>query len=84
MGGYAGIATNMGFAVEFQADSTPHAHGFVSLANMYQHNTLFDIARMLTENCRKWFADDIVDGVSREPMAQGTFPLECTFNDCCE
>ena len=47
MGGYAGIAVAMAFAVEFQKTAAPHAHGFVSLANMYQHNHLENIAEML-------------------------------------
>jgi len=34
MGGFAGIATSMAFANEYQGEGTPHGHGFVSLANM--------------------------------------------------
>ena len=47
MGGYAGIAVAMAFAVEFQKTAAPHAHGFVSLSNIYQHNHLENIAEML-------------------------------------
>ena len=39
MGGYAGIATAMAFANEFQGDGTPHGHGFVALANAYQYSS---------------------------------------------
>lgn len=35
MGGYAGLATGLAFATEYQGEATPHGHGFVSLANMY-------------------------------------------------
>ena len=40
MGGYAGVATAMAFANEFQGDGTPHGHGFVAFANIHQYNTL--------------------------------------------
>ena len=40
MGGYAGVATALAFAIEYHGEATPHGHGFVSLANMYQHHTL--------------------------------------------
>ena len=35
---------------EFQGDGTAHGHGFVSLANAYQHSTLEDIADKIEEN----------------------------------
>ena len=44
-GGFAGLAQALAFANEFQGDGTPHGHGFVSLANAYQHSTLEDIAQ---------------------------------------
>ena len=50
MGGYAGLAQGMAFANEFQGDATPHGHGFVSLANAYQHATLEDIAIQIEGN----------------------------------
>ena len=50
MGGYAGIATAMAFANEFQGDGTAHGHGLVALANIYQHSTLEDIATLITSN----------------------------------
>ena len=40
----------MAFATEFQGDATPHGHGFLSLANMYQHATLDDIAQHIKAN----------------------------------
>ena len=54
MGGFAGIGTGLAFATEFQKESTPHGHGFVSLANMYQHNTLEQIARMIETTGRRF------------------------------
>ena len=38
------------FANEFQGDWTPHGHGFVALANMYQFSTLEDIGQALERN----------------------------------
>ena len=59
MGGYAGLATGMAFATEYQGESTPHGHGFVSLANMYQHCNLEEIGRMLEENRSSVAQDDL-------------------------
>ena len=50
IGGCAGIATGMVFANEFQGEGTPHGHGFIALANLYQHNSLQDIAKMIETN----------------------------------
>ena len=50
MGGYAGIATAMVMATEFQGDGTPHGHGFIPLANVYQHATLKEIAKHTEAN----------------------------------
>jgi len=50
MGGHGGLADGLAFATEFQGDGTPHGHGFVSLANAYQHCSLLDIAQMLEAN----------------------------------
>ena len=47
MGGYAGLATGMAFATEYQGEATPHGHGFVSLANMYQHHNLEQIGNII-------------------------------------
>ena len=52
MGGYAGLATGMGFATEFQGEGTPHGHGFVCLANMWQHHTLEEIGRIIESRSR--------------------------------
>ena len=60
MGGYAGLAQGMGFANEHQGDGTPHGHGFVSLANAYQHATLEDIAALLEQNGKKAAQEDMV------------------------
>ena len=53
LGGYAGIATAMAFANEFQGDGTPHGHGFVALANIYQYSTLEQIGQALEDNIHK-------------------------------
>jgi hypothetical protein len=47
MGGYCGGADAFGGAVEHQHDGNPHFHGFVHLVNIYQHNTLDDVARAI-------------------------------------
>ena len=52
MGGYAGLATALAFAVEYQGEATPHAYGFVSLANMYQYHTLEEVGRILEKNAQ--------------------------------
>ena len=62
LGGFAGIATGLIFATEFQGEGTPHGHGFVALANLYQHNSLQDIAAML-ENARTKNHADLVERV---------------------
>ena len=49
-GGYAGLAQGMAFANEYQGEATPHGHGFISLANAYQHATLEDIANHIESN----------------------------------
>ena len=63
MGGFAGVATSLAFANENQGEGTPHGHGFVSLANMYQHNTLQEIAAMLERNARSLSCEEIVERV---------------------
>ena len=50
MGGYAGIATAIAMAVEYQKEMTPHGHGLVAVSNVYSHNTLPQIASKLEEN----------------------------------
>ena len=57
-GGFAGVAQELAFATEFQGDGTPHGHGFVSLANAYQHSTLEDIAQCIESNAD--FLDRVV------------------------
>ena len=47
LGGFAGFATGLAFATEFQGDGTPYAHGLVSLANKYQRSTLEAVGDML-------------------------------------
>ena len=47
IGGYAGLATGLAFATEYQGEASQHGHGFISLANMYQHHTLEEIGEMI-------------------------------------
>ena len=63
MGGYAGLATGSAFTVEYQGEATPHAHGFVSLANMYQHHTLEEIGKIIETNHRGVKPDDMLKRV---------------------
>ena len=63
MGGYAGLATGSAFTVEYQGEATPHAHGFVSLANMYQHHTLEEIGKIIEANHRGVKPDDMLKRV---------------------
>ena len=62
-GGYAGIAESCAFAHEFQGDGTPHGHGFVSLANAYQHATLDDIAALIKSNVHNLSPDDMIERI---------------------
>ena len=65
IGGYGGLAEAMAFAVEMQGDSTPHAHGFVALCNMYQRDTLEDVAGKIRGRCLNMDAREIVERVVR-------------------
>ena len=64
MGGFAGLATGLAFATEFQGDGTPHAHGFVSLANMYQHHTLDEIGEIIASNQQKMTPEVVLERVT--------------------
>jgi hypothetical protein len=64
MGGYAGLATGLAFATEFQGDGTPHAHGFVSLANMYQHRTLKEIGDLIESNHHGMTSESILQRIT--------------------
>eukprot|EP00973_Karenia_brevis_P058874 8197379-Karenia_brevis.AAC.1 len=50
MGGYAGLATALAFAVECTKDGSPHGHGIVALSNLYSTASLWDIAERLKAN----------------------------------
>ena len=64
MGGFAGLATAMCFATEFQGDGTPHGHGFVSLVNMYQHCTLEEIGNMIESNVKNVNGQTILERIT--------------------
>ena len=64
MGGFAGLATGLAFATEFQGDGTPHAHGFVSLANMYQHHSLADIGDIISSNQHGLTPDAVLERIT--------------------
>ena len=63
MGGYAGLATGMAFATEYQGEATHHGHGFVSLANMYQHHNLEEIGKIIEKNHKGISAGDMLHRV---------------------
>ena len=65
MGGYAGLATAMGFATEYQGEATPHGHGFVSLANMYQQHTLEEIGNMIERNSEDIAPEAMLERITR-------------------
>ena len=44
LGGFAGLGEACAFGTELQGDGTLHGHGFVALANAWQHLSLQDIA----------------------------------------
>ena len=56
MGGYAGLATALAFAVEYIKDGSPHGHGLVALSNLYS-TSLWDVAEMLKANTAAQSAD---------------------------
>ena len=47
LGGFAGLSEALAFATELQGDGTLHGHGFIALANAWQHASLQDIADRL-------------------------------------
>ena len=63
LGGYAGVAQGLAFATEFQGDGTPHGHGFVSLANAYQHSSLEDIAKLIKKNVHGLCPEDMLSRI---------------------
>ena len=69
MGGYAGLATAMSFATEYQGEATPHGHGFVSLANMYQHHTLEEIGHMIERNAEGISPEFMLERIKRNTTA---------------
>ena len=64
MGGFVGIGPGLAFATEFQEDGTPHGHGIVSLANMYQRNNLEVIGDMLEHNVHNLPADQMLQRIT--------------------
>ena len=93
MGGYAGLATDLAFAVEYTKDGSPHAHGLVGLCNLYSTKSLWDIAEMLKANTATENAEFIsrvknfVDHLQRskhfdqEQHTQREEVLEAAFQD---
>ena len=64
MGGIGGLAEAFVGAKELQGDSTIHAHGFVALANMFQHSTMDDIGKLLISRINNLSESDIVHRVT--------------------
>ena len=63
MGGIGGLAEAFVGAKELQGDSTIHAHGFVALANVFQHSTIVDIGEFLMSRINNLSENEIVDRV---------------------
>ena len=59
------MATAMAFATEYQGEATPHGHGFVSLANMYQHHTLEEIGNMIEHNSQKIAPEVMLERITK-------------------
>ena len=59
------MATAMLFATEYQGEATPHGHGFISLANMYQHSTLEQIGNMIEKNAKGISPEDMLERITR-------------------
>ena len=57
IGGFAGLAEAMAFANELQGDGTLHGHGFIALANAWQHSSLQDIADRIDQYVAKLNVD---------------------------
>ena len=86
MGGYAGLATGMAFATEYQGEATPHGHGFDSFVNMYQHHNLNEIGNLIEQNHRGISAEDMLERVThfvehlqREDELVLKFITQCAF-----
>lgn len=45
---------------ELQGDGTIHGHGFVAVANVYQHSTIQDIGKLLASRIHNLSETDIV------------------------
>ena len=58
------MATGMAFAVEYQGEATPHAHGFVSLANMYQCHNLHEIGQIIEHNARQLTPQQVLERIT--------------------
>ena len=47
LGGFAGCATTLAGATEFQREGAPHMHFHVNIVSTYQHSSMADIAESL-------------------------------------
>jgi len=65
MGGYAGIATALCFATEYQGEATPHGHGFVCLSNQYRHHTLEEIGNLIERNALGMTPEAMIQRITR-------------------
>ena len=61
MGGFAGLAEALAFATELQGDGTLHGHGFISLANAWQHSSLQDIADRIDQYVANVKVEDVMN-----------------------
>lgn len=60
LGGFAGLSEALAFATELQGDGTLHGHGFIALANAWQHSSLQDIADRLEQFASSLNSEDAV------------------------
>ncbi len=61
LGGFAGLAKAMAFATELQGDGTLHGHGFMALANAWQHSSLQDIGDRIDRYAVALNTEEVMD-----------------------
>ena len=63
LGGLAALAEALACAKELQGDGTIHAHGFLAIANAFQHSTIEDIGKLLVSRMYNLTEAEIVERV---------------------
>ena len=72
-GGIFGACEALAGAVEYQKNGTPHFHGLASCVNVFQHNTLLEVARRVEEDLLQ---------VDRGPSTYFIRTARCSFYPC--